>query len=101
MTIEEGFRDKQAVERQVTANEALEIMLPINEAKQLWEVNIYLIALFAAFFIALFYTSLKSQRYWKWYVVLYFTFLVAFVLWDITMHRELGKELGKVLVWLG
>ncbi|WNF23382.1 hypothetical protein [Mesobacillus jeotgali] len=93
MTMEEGFWDKQVVEKQVTPQEALEIMLPINEAKQLWEVNIYLIALFAAVFIALFFTPLKTKKYFRWYVVLYMILLVSFIIWDVAQHQEIAETL--------
>lgn len=93
MTIEEGFWDKQVVEKQVTAQEALEIMLPINEAKQLWDVNIYLIALFAAVFMALFFTPSKHKKYFRWYVLLYLILLVSFIIWDVAQHREIAKTL--------
>lgn len=100
MTIEKGAWTKQVDERQVTAHEALEVMLPINEAKQLWEVNIYLISLFAALFIALFYIRLIPKKYLKWCVVLNSSFLAIFILWDITVHKQLAEELSQVFVGL-
>jgi hypothetical protein len=69
MTIEKGILNKQVDEGKVTAQEALEIMLPINEANQLWKMNIYLISLFAAVFIALFFTPLRPKKYFRWYVL--------------------------------
>jgi hypothetical protein len=93
MTIEERFWDKQVVERQVTAQEALEIMLPINEAKRLWGLNIYLISLFAAVFMALFFTSLKHKKYFKWYVLLYLILLLSFIFWDVAQHQAIVKTL--------
>ncbi|MGV2941598.1 hypothetical protein AB5I83_18500 [Mesobacillus sp. LC4] len=98
MLIEEGFWDKDVVERQVTAHEALEIMVPINEAKRLWEVNIYLIALFAAVFITLFFTPLKPKKHFRWYVVLYLIFLVCFILWDVAVHQDIAEEIVKTLL---
>jgi hypothetical protein len=93
MIIEEGYWDKEVVERQVTAQEALEIMLPINEAQQLWEVNIYLIALFAAVFIALFFTPLRPKKHFRWYVVLYLILLLFFIIWDAAQHYEIASTL--------
>lgn len=97
MTIEKGVWDKQMDERQVTAQEALEVMLPINEANQLWKINIYLIPLFAAAFISLVYSPFRPKRNCKWYVFLYFIILVAFVIWDITVHRDIAEETAKAL----
>lgn len=62
MIIEEGFWDKEVVERQVTAHEALKIMVPINEAKRLWEVNIYLISLFLCRFYCAILYSFKTEE---------------------------------------
>lgn len=98
MLIEEGFWDKDVVERQVTAHEALEIMVPINEAKRLWEVNIYLIALFAAVFIALFFTPLKQKKHFRWFVLLDLIFLVCFILWDVAVHQDIAEEIAKTLL---
>ncbi len=98
MTFEVGFWDKQVVERQVTAQEALEIMMPVNEAKQLWEVNIYLIALFAAVFIALFFTPLKPKKHPRWYVLLYLILLVSFMIWDVAVHQDIAEEIVKILL---
>ncbi|MBT2692757.1 hypothetical protein [Bacillus sp. ISL-55] len=97
MTIEKGVWDKQVDERQVTAQEALEIMMPINEANQLWKMNIYLISFFAAVFIALFFTPLRPKKYFKWYVFMYFILLAAFVIWDVTVHKELAGEIVVTL----
>lgn len=97
MTIEKGGWNKQVDERQVTAQEALEVMLPINEANQLWKINIYLIPLFAAAFIALVYSPFRPKRNFKWYVFLYFILLVAFIIWDFTVHRDIAEEIAKAL----
>jgi hypothetical protein len=93
MTVEKGIWDKQVDERQVTAQEALEVMLPINEARQLWEVNIYLIALFAAVLIALFFTPLRPKKHFRRYVVLYLSLLVFFIIWDVAQHQEIAITL--------
>ncbi|WP_226678444.1 hypothetical protein [Mesobacillus jeotgali] len=98
MTFEVGFWDKQVVERQVTAQEALEIMMPVNEAKQLWEVNIYLIALFAAVFIALFFTPLKPKKHLRWYVLLSLILLVSLMIWDVAVHQDIAEEIIKILL---
>ncbi|MBT2642795.1 hypothetical protein J7I80_11200 [Bacillus sp. ISL-41] len=97
MTVEKGMWTRQVDERQVTAQEALEIMLPLNEANQLWKINIYLIPLFVAAFIALVYSPFRPKRHFKWYVFLYFTLLMGFVVWDIAVHREITEEIAKVL----
>ncbi|GAM16653.1 hypothetical protein SAMD00020551_4883 [Mesobacillus selenatarsenatis SF-1] len=97
MTIEKGVLDKQVVEKQVTSQDALDVMLQINEADQLWKMNIYLISLFAAVFIALFFTPLRPKKYYKWYVFMYFIFLVTFVIWDVTVHKELAGKLAVTL----
>ena len=98
MTIEKGVLNKRVDERQVTAQEALEIMLPINEAEQLWEVNIYLIALFAAVFIALFFTPLKPKKHLRWYVLLYLVLFVAFMIWDVKVHQDIAEDIAKTLL---
>lgn len=97
MTIEKGVWNKQVVERQVTAQEALEVMLPINEANQLWTINIYLISLFPAVFITLFYTPLRPKKNFKWYVGLYFIVLTTFIIWDINVHWGLAEEISEVM----
>jgi len=97
MTVEKGIWNKQVDESQVTAQEALEVMLPINEAKQLWKINIYTISLFAAILIALVYSPFRPKRNCKWYVFLYFIILVAFVVWDINLHRDTAEEIAKAL----
>jgi hypothetical protein len=97
MTIEKGLLDQQVVERQVTAQEALKIMMPINEANQLWKMNIYLIPLFAAIFIALFLTPLRPKKNFIWYVSMFFILLAFLVIWDFSIHRELSGEIGEFL----
>ena len=97
MTIEAGFWDKQVDERQVTAQEALEIMLPINEAKQLWKINIYIISLFAAILIAVVYSPFRPKKNVKWYVFIYLVLLVSFVIWDVTVHRDIAEEIANAV----
>ncbi|MBS8266357.1 hypothetical protein DYI25_18195 [Mesobacillus boroniphilus] len=97
MTIEKGVWNKQVDERQVTAQEALDVMLPINETNQLWKMNIYLIALFAAVFIALFFTPLRPKRYFKWFMLIYFILLATFIIWDISIHKDLTGKISVVL----
>jgi hypothetical protein len=101
MTIEKGILNKQVDEGKVTAQEALEIMLPINEANQLWKMNIYLISLFAAVFIALFFTPLRPKRYLKWYMLVYFILLAIFIIWDISIHKDLTGKIFIILKDLG
>ena len=101
MTIEKGVWNKRVDERQVTTQEALEVMLPINEANQLWNMNIYLIALFAAVFIALFFTPLRPKRYFKWYMLVYFILLATFIIWDISIHKDLTGKIFIILKDLG
>ncbi|UYZ22463.1 hypothetical protein [Mesobacillus jeotgali] len=84
-------------ERQVSAQEALGILLPINEANQLWKINIYTISLFAAAFIALVFSPFRPKRNFKWYVFLYFILLMAFIVWDINMHRDIAEEIAKAM----
>ena len=97
MTIEKGILDKQVVEKQVTSQEALDVMLQINEANTLWKMNIYLISLFAAVFIALFYTPLRPKKYFKLYIFMYFILLATFIIWDVIVNKELAGKLAVTL----
>lgn len=97
MTIEKGVWDKQVDERQVTAQEALEIMLPINKAMQLWKINIYTISLFAAILTALVYSPFRPKKNLKWYVFLYLVLLVSFVIWDFSIHQAVAEEIANAL----
>ncbi|KQL34344.1 hypothetical protein [Psychrobacillus sp. FJAT-21963] len=97
LTIEEGFVKKEKYNVQGTAIQAIKVMLPINQANEMWKLNIYILSLFITVFFVLFLKPLRPKKNLKMYIALYFLFLITFIIWDIYVHKEIIEEITNTI----
>lgn len=94
LTIEKGFVLKEIYNAQVTPIQAIKMLLPINEANDMWKLNIYLLSTFIA---VLFYKSYWPVKNLKMYVVFYFLCFTTFIIWNIIVHIEIMENISDAL----
>lgn len=97
MTIEEGYVNKEIYSIEVTTNQALKVLLPIYEAKQLWEMNLTIFFFLVGLFVASFEKYIKPRKNFKWYVTAFYLFIVVFVIWHMNAHLQLNDKITDVL----
>lgn len=97
LTIEERFVKKEMYNVQDTPIQALKVMLPINQANEIWNFNVYILSLFISVLFVLFYKPLRPRKNVKLYVGLYVLFLITFIIWDIYIHTEMIEEISNAL----
>ncbi|MDV2682766.1 hypothetical protein RYX56_00105 [Alkalihalophilus lindianensis] len=95
MIIEEGFVQKERYQVEVTTSQALRVVLPITEAKQLWNVNLAIFSLLVAAFGYVFKRYIRTRKYAKWYVLGFILALNLFTAGHIHEHLQLYETITE------
>ena len=100
VTIEDGFLKKKTYDMDTQENYSIQIiqdvMLPINQAGDLWAANILILPFFIAGLFGLFYSSLRQGKNFKWYVTGYMLILVLLIAWEINAYQDLFENLRSL-----
>ncbi|KHF39383.1 hypothetical protein [Halalkalibacter okhensis] len=97
MLIEEGFINKERYEAQMTAGQALKVVMAINQANSLWMISIFQISVFLTGLFMLLSTPFRNRKSFKWYVGIYLLSLIVVVIWNITSHIEIIENIVRNL----
>ncbi len=103
LTIKEGFLKKKSYDVEIQEVESKQIlyairdvMLPINRARDLWELDIQIISLFIAGLFGLFHSSLKQEKNFKRYMTVYMLIFALLICWEITAYQNIFEDLRKL-----
>lgn len=103
LTIQDGFLKKktfdvdiQEVESKHILYSIRDVMVPINQAQNLWKIDIYIISLFIAGLFGLFYSSLRQEKNFKWYVTVYMLTFALLMGWEINAYHNLFEDLHRL-----
>ncbi|MCP3031592.1 hypothetical protein LF817_09540 [Halobacillus sp. A1] len=93
LTVQKGYIHKSVYEEQIPTEEALGVMLAINNAYDLWDLNIHAISLLIVGAFVICYKPDRPRIYFNWFLVFYCLCLTLFVLWDVNEHLKLHEEI--------
>ncbi|WP_318617574.1 hypothetical protein [Sporosarcina sp. YIM B06819] len=103
LTIQEGFLNKKTYDVEIREDDSTQIlqplrdvMLPIIQAQSLWVHDILIISFFIAGIFGLFYSSLRQEKNFKWYVTVYMLIFALLIGWEINAYQNLFEDLHRL-----
>ncbi|WP_100372355.1 hypothetical protein [Bacillus sp. FJAT-45037] len=97
MTIEEGFVQKDRYQLELISNQALQVMLPIIEAQQLWNVNLAIFSLLVTAFGCVYKRYIENRKHAKWFVCGFILAMTFFTAGHIHAHLQLYETITEVV----
>lgn len=97
ITIGEDFVKKEEYSLQDTVVPVLQVMVAINKANEMWLLTILIFPVFISVFFVFVYKPLRPRKNVKLHVALAILFLVAFIIWDYYVHKEIIEEISNAL----